>query len=147
MGRKPYHGKKELVKFEDVEKGDVAMIKDAAKVLSIWDYMKSKLAGTLDPESFCTRQRIVKDEQGKLFYFPELKKVCISKWILNPDDEGVFDCPNAQCENFFYKMAVAIAPVKKCPDCGARLAKELYSSPRKEVMSPIGKWKVEVSSF
>lgn len=94
MGWRTYHGKKELVKFEDVEKGDVAMIKNAAKVLSIWDYMKAKLGGTLDPEAFCTWQRIVKEE-GKLIYFPELKKVCISKWILNPDDEGVFDCPNS----------------------------------------------------
>lgn len=144
MGWKPFHGKRELVKFEEVEKGDISMIQGAAKVFSIWDYMKAKIWGTLDPEAYCTWLWIVKDEQNKLSYFPELKKVCISKWILNPDDDGVFDCPNQSCENFFYKMAVAVAPVKKCPDCGIRLGKELYTSPWKETVtvSPV-KWKPE----
>jgi len=41
----------------------------------------------------------------------------------------VFACPNHDCENFFFKRAVSLAPVKKCPDCGARLASDLYSSP------------------
>jgi hypothetical protein len=127
VGKKKFHSKMELIKSEEVSKEFSSNIIAKAEVLTYKQFMEKTLKHQLVGEEMFTRQKI--NESGKLS--PELKHSCVCRKIINPDDPHIFACPNEACDAVLHPRCVAMAPVKKCVDCQAKISMDLYSSPKK----------------